>query len=426
MNFHIHRKGIFTLTLAMMTLTVSSAGTAAETGMDNDKTAGEKRIYVNPTGDEYPIMAYHAFKEPLINPENFRVLRDCGFNLANGWVVDTTKVSLSLKYAADADVRLLVNIPGTRDASKLKELVGLYDRYPATAGYYLYDEPTAAKFGRMAQLIAGVVDVSPRQIAYVNLLPNYATPEQLKASSYEEYLELFVQEADPQFISYDNYCIQTDADGFNVLRDDYFENIETVRRVADRHGLPFWTFILSTAHFSYPVPDEGQMLFQGFVGLAYGSKAIQYYGYATDAVCDGKPLNTAPLDQNGNRRPLWYKIRQVNRQIAAIGKILLGCHVKEVLHTGASIPKGTRKLDRSNIPYPFTGIVSGSAGVVVSHLKGNGADYLLLVNKDFERRQKVRIEKTAEVRRIYADGQSRIDNSRNVTLPPGGWCLYTW
>ncbi|MBD5205916.1 MAG: hypothetical protein HDS84_06030 [Bacteroidales bacterium] len=384
----------------------------------------EKRIYINPTGDEFPILAYHAFKPNLVNDQNYRILHDCGFNMAHGWCEDTTFISKSLDIAARYGIKLLVNCPQTRNEKLLPGIAKRYNVYTATAGYLLWDEPVVKQFEHMRQLIDAVLSVDDRKLAYVNLLPNYARKDVYGSKDYPDYLETFVRIANPQFLSYDNYGILEEK-GKLTLRPDYFENLEIARDVCLQHDLPLWTFCRSTAHHAYAVPDEGQLMFEAFSGLSYGSKAIQYYGYASDVI-DNEVITQAPVDQQGKRRKVWYAMQKTNREIKTVGRILLPCKTIDVWHTGIEIPKGTRQLKQSDLPGPFRRIVSEPAGIIVSHHREGNRNYLLVVNKDFENSQKVTIQKDSEVKRIYSNGTAKIDNSSTVKLKPGSWCLYTW
>lgn len=380
--------------------------------------------YINPTGKDFPILAYHAFRKDLANEKNFATLRECGFNMAFAWNEDTTCIPKIMTLSQEAGIKSFINCPQTRIASEIPILAQRYDRYEANAGYILWDEPNVSQFEKMGQLIKAVHESAPGKLAYVNLLPNYATPQQLVAEDYRDYLEKFVNIAKPRFLSYDNYCIIKE-DGQLELRPGYFENLEIAREICNKYELPLWTFCLSTAHFDYPVPTEGQLLFEAFTALAYGSKCIQYYGYATDEIA-GKKLVTAPVDQEGHRRKIWYVIRKVNSEIQRVGQLLLHCKSMGVWHTGANIPTGTVALKFSDLPGPFRKIVSGSAGVVVGHLSIENRNYLLIVNKDFSKRQKVKIEIDRPVTRITDSGRHIQTKNTSTTLKAGGWALYTY
>ena len=50
----------------------------------------------------------------------------------------------------------------------------------------------------------------------------------------------------------------------------------------------------------------------------------------------------------------------------------------------------------------------------------------MIVNRDFEQKQKVTVRKDSGVKRVKSNGKVSKDNSKNITLAPGGYYLYTW
>jgi len=59
-----------------------------------------------------------------------------------------------------------------------------------------------AVFGNVSKLVAEAKAAG--NMAFVNLLPNYATPAQLGAASYGEYVRQFVQTVKPNMLSVDH------------------------------------------------------------------------------------------------------------------------------------------------------------------------------------------------------------------------------
>ena len=118
---------------------------------------------------------------------------------------------------------------------------------PNVIGYYIVDEPGAYKFKALAAAVAAVKKYAPGKLAYINLYPGYASTigadvdSQLGVYSYEEYLERFVQEVKPQFLSYDNYMIEYSEDMRDFSRAHvFFTDLFTVRRIALKYNLPIW------------------------------------------------------------------------------------------------------------------------------------------------------------------------------------------
>jgi len=122
---------------------------------------------------------------------------------------------------------------------------------PAILGYYIMDEPGAQHFPMLAKAVAAVKKYAPGKLAYINLFPGYATigapnQSQLGSKSFTEYLEHYIAEVRPQFLSYDNYMVQYSQDLHSSERGArYYSDLMEVRRVALEHGLTFWNIVSS-------------------------------------------------------------------------------------------------------------------------------------------------------------------------------------
>ena len=98
---------------------------------------------------------------------------------------------------------------------------------------------------------------------FINLFPNYATPEQLGTKNYQEYLDTFLTTVKPDVLCYDHYALMKDG----TLRPDYFQNLAFIREAALRHGVPAWNGILSWSHGPYASPTPEQMRWQVWTSL---------------------------------------------------------------------------------------------------------------------------------------------------------------
>ena len=61
---------------------------------------------------------------------------------------------------------------------------------------------------------------------------------------------------------------------------------------------------------------------------------------------------------------------------------------------------------------------------MVSHIQKGEKEYLLLVNCDINNKQKVMLERTRPVTRIYGDGTRKTDTGPSFTLDRGGYALF--
>jgi hypothetical protein len=167
-------------------------------------------------------------------------------------------------------------------------------------GCFIRDEPGALEFPYLAKLVAAVKRHDPGKLAYINLFPGYATlgardTSQLQAETFTEYLERYVAQVKPQFISYDNYMVEYSQD----LRDrvkaaSYFRDLLEVRRVAMKHHLPFWNVVSSNQirPFTTP-PSPANLLLQAWTTLAAGGRGVSWFKYGRPGITILRSMRTA-------------------------------------------------------------------------------------------------------------------------------------
>lgn len=336
-------------------------------------------------------------KDPRLTPDQFAILawgwtsgdaqvfediRACGFNLA-GFVAPA-----ALDLAAKAGLKAIVsdpsihvddaaaNLDDTEIAGRVKTLTERVKSHPAVWGYYLRDEPGAPAFPGLARWSAALRKADPKGIPYINLFPNYLDESLFKAwgvGDYEGYVESFVNTVHPAFISYDHYALMDDG----TLRGGFFENLEAVRRVALRHGLPFWNIVLANSHFHYAEPTPAGLRFQAYTTLAYGARGISWFTYFAP---NAGNYRLAPVDQFGHKTPTWDMLRGVNLQIHRLGPAYIKLKSVNVFHT-ADVPPGC------NGPQSAVHVKKASGGslLVGEFTDPDGKPWAIVVNKDLHR-----------------------------------------
>ena len=313
------------------------------------------------------------------DPDQLAGIRECGFNLAGFVAVDHLElvrkaglqciVSDGSTHVGDAEAAL----PEDEIERRVKSLVERVAGHEAVFGYYLRDEPGAGAYAGLGRWAAAYARHAPGALAYINLFPNYASPAQMGAATYEEYLERFVATVKPRFISYDHYALMDDGS----LRGGYFQNLEAVRAAALKHNLPFWNIVLSNAHFHYAEPTEGGLRFQAYTTLAYGARGISYFTYFAPHVGN---YRLAPVDQFGHRTKTWDMLRNVNLQIHSLGPTYITLKSVNVFHH-PNVPEGCRGLDTAR----HVAEVSGGDLLVGEFEDPQGRPYAMVVNKDLHR-----------------------------------------
>ncbi len=327
-----------------------------------------------------PIMAWHGPGMDLLSLDMMKKIAGAGFTIDFSFLGNRENNLKALDLARAAGVSLmvydervtkLVEDPAL-PLDSLDAVVADYHGHPALYGYHVIDEPNAAKFGRLAEIVRRLTEKDPAHPAYVNLFPTYASSQQLGTETYEQHVSAYLDTVHPPFLSYDHYPVTADG-----LRGDYYRNLEIIRAQAAARGLPFWAFTLSVAHAVYPVPTAGHIRLQLYSDLAYGAKALQYFTFATPTGTDydWKP---ALVDLRGQETPTYALARTINAEIQALGPLFLRWVSQAVYHSDP-LPEGTR-------PLPADGPVRAvrNAPALIGLFRDGRDELVMIVNRDYE------------------------------------------
>jgi hypothetical protein len=191
-------------------------------------------------------------------------------------------------------------------------------------GFALTDEPNASQFADLAKKVQEVRARQPGKFGYINLFPNYASPAQLGAPTYEEHVQRFMQTVKPEVLSMDHYpLMRPESDG----RAAYLENLATMRKHSLAAGIPFWNFFYSMPFNDRLDPTEAQIRWQIFASVAYGAKGILYFCYWTPgkgAAGTGEfPKGGAIITAEGLKTRHYDEARRINAELKNLGPTLM-------------------------------------------------------------------------------------------------------
>ncbi len=324
-------KSWFGRMVAAVTLAVGACGAfaGAREGTVNMNSAGAFEF----PADVFPILPWGRGPDAKFAADPVRgipSLAECGFTLAG--FVSPELLPLCEEYGLKAIVHpgaagigkkeWKTLTPGEIDG-RIRAMVAAVGDSPALIGYYLVDEPGASMFRGLGAAVVAVRKYAPGKLAYINLFPGYATigaPDrsQLETDSFAEYLERYVAEVRPQFISYDDYMVQYSQDmRVGPRAATYYRDLLEVRRVAFAHGLTFWNICSSNQIRAFTtVPSPANLALQAFTTLAAGGRGLSWYTY------DIGGYGYRPIDKAGRRTATWQYLQLINRQVRVIGSMM--------------------------------------------------------------------------------------------------------
>ena len=377
-----------------------------------------------------PIATYYA--GPAITDPVARQMKEGGFNLV--WCSEQ-EMDTAQRHGLRVLLRDALLCPQTLDdpaqLAKLDALIERVKNHPSLYAYWIIDEPGAALFPGLGQLVAHLRTRDPVHLTDINLFPTYAKDEQLGVkgdteAAYREYLRQFIETVKPDLLSYDHYHFAVGHDS-----DQYFLNLGLIRRAALDAGIPFLNIVQGCSWDpSMRVPNGDEMRWLNYTSLAYGAQGLSYYVY-------GYPKHEGGMARaDGTTTPQYEAARVLNREFVAIAAQLqplrsLGAyHVGKVYRGAEPVPSSSLfRLDASAMdldPLPADGMLLGCFGKPGAAGKIGRPTHVLVVNLDYRNPVRAavigpgRLEVFDAARRTW---QRASGPRATLALPPGGGAL---
>ncbi len=391
--------------------------------------------------DFFPIMPWdgHRGLPPLADGSSvLKSIADCNFTIAG--FVQPSDLPECEKLGLKAIIAGPLDLPpwkgkwqGVTDEqieAAMKSRIAEAGKSSAVLGYYLVDEPGAPRFPALAKGVAAVKKHAPGKLAYINLFPGYATigapdQSQLGAESFTGYLEQYVATVKPQMLSYDDYMVLY-SDNFQEPGQGamYYRDLLEVRRVALKHGVPFWNTVSSNRIRPYTVaPSPANLMFQAYTTLAAGGRGLAWYTYSD------RGYGYAPVSASGHLTETWQYLRMVNAQVKTLGPLMMKLESTGVFFTEPPVegmPLLPGRLIRTlKSQSSLKGYSQIQPPLMLGEFKSqDGRDYVMIVNLSLERSANVTFEtagaaRPAEVISAVDASASPFDEKNGQWLAPG-------
>jgi len=341
--------------------------------------------------------------QPTNTYENWKTVAECGFTVVPVSAASIEEGRQVLDWLLEFGIQGMILDPRVNHAMTEKrgwkeivqEVVDGYNDHPALWGYFITDEPGLERFEALGKIVKAFQKADTEHVAYINLFPNYASPDQLGTISYERHVAAYLDTVKPELLSYDHYALMEDGD-----RPQYLPNLEIIRRQALRTGIPFMNIFLSTPHFNYRDPSAADLRWEVYTSLAYGAKAIAYFTYVTP---DVENYRNGPISIYGLKTPKWDMVRQLNLEVAKLGPWLMGLTSTGVYHTGCA-PEGCEPLCGCGIVADADG--SGKDLLIGEFSDPDGNPWVMVMNKSREHAAWVTLKLRTPLRKLHEVARS--------------------
>ena len=382
----------------------------------------------NPTPGRITIMASTPIPS-TIHPTRraYEDLVDCGFNLCT-FSGDEEYIKQQFALAEGLDLKLLIkNL--TLYTDQYKKIVDRYRNYPSFGGWNFYDEPTYAKLDEIKRLYERLHNYDPDNLIFINLIGMKIDLYTGPSKDMTQYLNLIQKMFHPALWSYDLYPFYQYGKDVKLRCDQFFQALEVYSEMAKKTSRPFWAYCQSmafkTKSLQRPVAKEEYLRFTNFSFLAYGAQGILYWTYGQRPSTDDETYISALVDLNGKKTKAWYAAQKVNREIIKFNDVFYGCDVSEVKHTGKTHYEGTTQLKGKF--GPFESVITEDVGALFSRLSSNGKEYVVIVNHDVNKVQKIKLTlaPNQKVKRLTDNKKAtQTGNTLQFQLEKGGWAIF--
>lgn len=376
-----------------------------------------------PSPDFFPILCWGTIppgKQSGDSKKNgLESIADCNFTVAGFVNPDDLPSCERLGLTAIVRSYMSEGLNDNQIEEKIRKITERTANSKAVLGYYITDEPGASVFPTVAKYVAAVKKYAPEKLAFVDVGPTGGPVRPGQAGlcrpDYTKYLEQFVRTVKPQFLAYDNYMVQYSNDMQDKdLAATYFGNLLEIRRVAQKHDLPFWNIVAShQIRKVTTIPSPANLALQAYTTLAAGGRGLSWFLYYR-----GAPdwHFYAPIDLEGNRTETWRYLQVVNRQVRTLGPIM-----NRLRSTGVFFSSS-----RTITPLPLlpgrvvtqvpskasvTGITQVEPPIMVGEFTdAQGIDYAMIVNLSLERSANIKIDtaKAYKSRQTYSAEDGRL------------------
>lgn len=374
------------------------------------------------------------------------MVADCGVNIIVATGVDyTTKTKYAKRllelgnqygvgiFIHDTTVNSSLD-EDTLNISELDQQINQYLNEPSCCGLYIIDEPANKEYyseyenkyiSRYGKLMKNLSELDV--FTYCNLFPITSTGV---VEKYRRYLNEYLDTCPVKVLSYDKYPFVSD----NSLKyaDEWILNLSEIRKAAEAHHIPFWSFIQAgsqwndaQAHFDTQgyFPEEGSFDWLVNTSLAFGAKGIQYFPLLQPYWFAYSVTEPYDFERNGligawgNKNRWYYYAQDINKQIRAIDQVLMNSKNKGIIVTNDKSKEHFADCEFLLKEDKWRELESASGNLMIGCFNYQGKSAFYVVNYDNENAQNTTLELSGKYEmEVIQDAQTKAFNTDKLNL----------
>ena len=300
---------------------------------------------------------------------------------------------------------------------EMKKFIEFGKKYRHFYGYTVWDEPLSDEsVEAAAEQVNTIEEMDPERLPYTVAIPSYNATHTWKNGLYENYLINYARIINPPVIALDYYP-------FSAMRPETYEQLDNsplfldialLRKMSLEKRAPLWFCIQAQdspfGERYYRFTPE-RLTMQAYNVLLHGGKAIQLYNTVEGAMYN-----------NGQKGPLYFPMKEMNRRIYHWGKTLMALTSEHVFHSPELMAEwevfdkyreslsDSRILAEEELPFRC------SVGELTD---SEGNRYLMILNRDYqdERTFKLNFKKAFRIYEVSdRDGMQAMKNRSATSL----------
>jgi hypothetical protein len=319
------------------------------------------------------------------NDEQYKTLSESHVD----WIQNVSSTDLNtveknqkmLDLAGKYGMKVIVSEPRVHGSNEeIRAMVDTYKNHPATAGYYIRDEPDSALLDWAIKTYRTILNLDKDRNPHVNLFPDFAL------KNYEKgYVERWIEgvgKENLKYLSFDIYPYLKKG----RFEKSYYNNLDIIRRAGLKYGIKTSCYLQSFGIVDiYRRPTVDEMRLNVYSSLAYGIKSPVWFCYATPTGQGSQKFMNSVIDSLGQKTDLYEPFKNFNAEMKQLGKTLIHLDAKEVFHSGDSLWMGTQQPPADFLWQP----TDHKASVILTLFKDqtSKAEYVMVVNKSFRERK---------------------------------------
>ncbi len=379
---------------------------------------------INASGEQIERIAWCGVQYDQLTKKRFDDFKNCGLTINYNYYQNADQLEQVLNFSQEVGIKTIIHSLETDpNHPKLAQTIQRFKNHPALLGYSVMDEPQRNKnsfTGTIDEAIAhgkAIRALDPNEDHILYITNNYIPLEDI------QYLDAGINR---KILSFDYYPTWPYSIAPGVYN-SWFLATEIEANHAKKLGKKWWGFAVTAQHLKYPAATVANLRAQVFVNLAYGAQGIEYFTYSVPKGTDDY-VNT-PVNANGDTTIFYTQLRNINNEIKNLSFVFANANVEWTRHYNyqkddPAVSVTTSSKEPVTLPLQIKKIQT-SIPVLMALLSKNGYNYLVVVNRDFEKNVDTFVEVDSNVKRILKTGVA-VNAEQHINIKPGDALIYTW